>query len=130
MTTIKSISAALRARFTRRWVGRTICIIAGLALLAPAANAQVVYMMQFNQANNSFGTFDLSTGVFTQRGTVGSTLFNDIAGAADGSLWGIVNLNSLVSININNGSILSTVNFNVPGIESLAFAPNGTLYGA
>ena len=87
-------------------------------------------MMQFNQANNRFGTFDLSTGVFTQRGTVGSTLFNDIAGAADGSLWGIVNLNSLVSININNGSILSTVNFNVPGIESLAFAPNGTLYGA
>jgi hypothetical protein len=87
-------------------------------------------MMQFNQANNSFGTFDLSSGVFTQRGTVGNTLFNDIAGATDGSVWGIVNLNSLVNINTANGSILSSVNFNVSGIESLAFAADGTLYGA
>src|SRR5262249_48968963 len=107
-----------------------ICLLAGLLFFSPAASAQTVYMMQFNQANNSFGTFDFSTGVFTQRGTVGNTLFNDIAGAADGSVWGIVNLTSLVNVNTANGSILSTVNFNVSGIESLAFAPNGTLYGA
>jgi hypothetical protein len=109
---------------------RAFCVAAGLALSSSTTYAQTVYMMQFNQANNSFGTFDLSSGVFTPDGSVGSTLFNDIAGASDGTLWGIVNATSLVSLNLNDGSILTTVNFSVSGIESLAFAPDGTLYGA
>jgi len=86
--------------------------------------------MQFNQGNNSFGTINLLTGSFTQLGSAGSTLFNDIAAAPNGSLYGIVNSTSLVTLNTNNGAVQSSVNFNVAGIESLAIAPNGMLYGA
>ena len=105
--------------------------LAGLMLFAsPSAFSQLAYAMQFNQANNHFGTVNLLTGVFTQLGTEGGTLFNDIAAASDGKLYGIVNTTSLVTVNTNNGAVLSSVNFNVPGIESLAIAPDGTLYGA
>jgi len=87
-------------------------------------------MMEFNQANNFFGVFDLLTGNFSQLGSEGSTLFNDIAAAPGGTLYGIVSSASLVTLNPANGSITKSLSFNVSGIESLAVAPNGALYGA
>ena len=95
-----------------------------------SAFGQTAYAMQFNQANNLFGLIDLLDGNFTQLGAEGPTLFNDIAASSSGTLYGIVNTASLVTLNPNNGAVLTSVNFNVGGIESLAIAPNGTLYGA
>lgn len=105
--------------------------LAGLTLLASTSGfGQLAYAMQFNQGNNSFGTINLLTGGFTPLGSEGGTLFNDIAASPNGSLYGIVNTTSLVTVNTGNGAVLSSVNFNVAGIESLAIAPDGTLYGA
>ena len=45
-------------------------------------------------------------------------------------MYGIINSSLLVTINTNNGVTLSSVSFGVGGIESMAFSPDGTLYGA
>ena len=105
------------------WAGLMLCV-------SPAALCQQVYALGFNQANNLFGTINLLTGGFTPLGTEGATLFNDIAEAPDGTLYGIVNTAQLVTLNPNNGAVLTSVAFNVGGIESLAISPGGTLYGA
>jgi hypothetical protein len=91
---------------------------------------QLAYAMQFNQGNNQFGTINLLTGGFTQLGSAGGTLYNDIAAATDGTVYGIINTTSLVTLNTNNGAVASSVNFNVGGLESLAIAGDGTLYGS
>jgi hypothetical protein len=95
-----------------------------------SAFSQWAYAMEFNQANNRFGIINLLTGGFTQLGTEGSTLFNDIAASPNGTLYGIINTTWLVTLNTNNGAVLTSVAFNVSGIESLAINSNGTLYGA
>jgi len=119
------------AIFARRWLKTGAGALSGLVLFASIpVSGQQAFAMQFNQGNNSFGTINLLTGSFTQLGSAGSTLFNDIAAAPNGSLYGIVNSTSLVTLNTNNGAVQSSVNFNVAGIESLAIAPNGMLYGA
>jgi len=120
------------ARAIRRLFKAALRSLAGLMLFtSTAAFGQQVYAVEFNQGNNNlFGTINLLTGSFTQLGSEGSTLFNDIAAASDGTLYGIINSSSLVTLNTNNGAISSSVSFSVNGIESLAFAPNGTLYGA
>ena len=106
------------------------CLAAGLALFASSASAQLSYAVEFNQTENYFGTINLLNGAFTPLGSEGGTLFNDIAAASDGTVYGIVSSSSLVTLNPANGGILSSVSFSVSGIESLAIAPNGTLYGA
>ena len=107
-----------------------LCIWAGLVLFTSICSAQFAYAMQFNQGNNLFGSVNLLNGNFTQLGSEGGTLFNDIAAAPDGTLYGIINSASLVTINANNGALLGNVSFSVGGIESLAFSPGGTLFGA
>jgi hypothetical protein len=109
---------------------RALCILAGLMLSASATSAQQAYAMEFNQGDNLFGTVNLLTGSFTQLGSEGGTLYNDIAAAPDGTLYGIINSSSLVTIDTGDGATLSTVSFSVGGIESLAISPGGTLYGA
>ena len=104
--------------------------LAGICVLPTGVSAQQVYAVEFNQGDNLFGTLNLDTGGFTQLGDMGSTLYNDIAAAPDGTLYGIVNSSSLVALNPANGATLSSMAFSVGGIESLAVAPNGTLYGA
>ena len=108
-----------------------VCLLTALTLSASIpVSGQTAYAMQFNQANNRFGTINLLTGNFTQLGTEGSTLFNDIAASPNGNLYGIINSASLVTLNTNNGAVLTSVSFSAGGIESLAIASNGTLYGA
>jgi hypothetical protein len=105
--------------------------LAGLMLFAStSAFGQQAYALEFNQGNNLFGVINLLTGGFTQLGSEGATLFNDIAAAPNGKLFGIVNSTSLVTLNTNTGAVLTTVNFSVSGIESLAISSSGTLYGA
>jgi hypothetical protein len=111
-------------------VKMAICILAGLMSFRSTAAAQQSYAMEFNQGDNLFGTVNLLTGGFSQLGDVGSTLYNDIAAAPDGTLYGIVNSSSLVTLNTNNGATLSSVSFSAGGIESLAISPDGTLYAA
>lgn len=106
------------------------CLLAGLMLSASAASAQQAYAMEFNQGNNLFGTVNLLDGSFTQLGSEGGTLYNDIAAGPAGTLYGIINSSSLVTINPNNGTTLGGISFSVGGIESLAISPGGTLYGA
>jgi len=110
--------------------GMALCLAAGLMLSVPVASAQQAYAMEFDQADNLFGTVNLVNGSFTVLGDEGGTLYNDIAAAPDGTLYGIVNSTSLVTLNTANGATLSSVSFSVSGIESLAIAPNGALYGA
>jgi hypothetical protein len=105
--------------------------LAGLMFFtSTSAFGQQAYALEFNQANNRFGIINLLTGSFTQLGTEGGILFNDIAAAPNGALYGIINSASFVTLNTNNGTVSSSVNFNVGGIESLAIAPDGTLYGS
>ena len=119
------------AHLARPALRAVFCVSAALMLSASTSvSGQTAYAMQFNQANNRFGTINLLTGNFTQLGTEGSTLFNDIAESPNGTLFGIINSASLVTLNTNNGAVLTSVSFSVGGIESLAIASNGTLYGA
>ena len=119
------------AHSIRRWFKVALAALSGLILFtSTSAFGQQAYALEFNQANNRFGTINLLNGSFTQLGSEGGTLFNDIAAAPNGSLYGIINTTSLVTLNTDNGTVMSSVNFNVSGIESLAIAPDGTLYGA
>ncbi|MGA2787042.1 MAG: hypothetical protein ABSF60_05895 [Verrucomicrobiota bacterium] len=119
------------AKSIRRWFNVTLAALAGLMLFTSTpAFGQQAFALEFNQSNNRFGTINLFNGSFTQLGSEGGTLFNDIAAAPDGALYGIINSTSFVTLNTNNGAVMSSVNFNVGGIESLAIAPDGTLYGA
>ena len=116
--------------FRRCFPGAIFLLTAWLLSAGTSAFGQLTYAMEFNQGNNRFGTINLLTGSFTQLGNEGGTLFNDVAGAPDGTLYGIINTTSLVTLNTNTGAVVTSVNFNVGGIESLAMAPDGTLYGA
>jgi len=122
-----------------RWVQKSLAqpsfkaafgALAGLTLFVSGACGQMVYAMQFNQSTNLFGTINLLNGSFTRLGSEGSSLFNDIAAAPNGTLYGIINTAQLVTLNPVNGAVLNSVSFNVSGIESLAVSAGGTLYGA
>jgi len=127
LTQANGCPATLARRCSR---GAMLVLTSWLLLAVNPAFGQLAYAMQFNQGNNQFGTINLLTGGFTQLGSEGGTLFNDIAAAPDGTLYGIISTTSLVTLNTNNGAVMTSVNFNVGGIESLAMAPDGTLYGA
>jgi len=119
------------AHSIRRWFKVALAAQAGLMLFtATSAFGQQAYALEFNQANNQFGIINLLTGSFTQLGSEAGTLFNDIAAATNGALYGIIGSASFVTLNTNNGAVMSSVAFNVSGIESLAIAPDGTLYGS
>jgi hypothetical protein len=119
------------AHSIRRWFKVALAALAGLMLFtSTSAFGQQSYALEFNQSNNRFGIINLLTGGFTQLGTEGGTLFNDIAAAPSGALYGIIGSAAFVTLNTNNGTVMSSVNFNVSGIESLAIAPDGTLYGS
>jgi hypothetical protein len=129
-TSLFSVCKLVARGAINTFVKIAFCILAGLVSFDSAASAQQTYAMEFNQGDNLFGIVNLLTGGFSQLGDVGSTLFNDIAAAPDGTLYGIINSSSLVTINTNNGATLNSVSFSVGGIESLAISSDGTLYGA
>ena len=113
-------------------VKNIILILTFFTFVSPVSIwAEDVFAAEFNQGNNRFGTINLSTGNFTQLGSYGGTIINDIAYAPDGNLYGIENSTTLVTFNESNGAITPVANFNVGGIETFAFDPtNGDLFAA
>ncbi|MGA2242413.1 MAG: hypothetical protein ABSH11_10315 [Verrucomicrobiota bacterium] len=105
-------------------------VVAGsLAVSARAQND--VYAVEFNTgSNNRFGIVNLMNGDFTEIADLGGTMYNDIAYAPDGTLFGIANCSSLVTFNPTNGAVTTVASLDVPGLESIAYAPDGTLFGA
>ncbi|MCE0484228.1 MAG: lactonase family protein [Methylacidiphilales bacterium] len=107
-----------------------LIVLLTCGLVQSAWGQDQVFAVEFDQGNNRFGTIDLYTGKFTQLGSIGSALVNDIAYSPDNILYGIEG-SSLVIFNQQNGAITTVGNFGVSGIESLAFDPvSGQLYAA
>jgi len=108
----------------------TFVVAGSLAMSARAQNN--VYAVEFNTGDNGFGIINLMNGDFTEIADLGSTLYNDIAYAPDGTLYGLANNGaSLVTFDSTSGAVTPVASMNVPGLESIAFDPsNGTLFGA
>jgi len=108
----------------------TLLTAGSLALSARAQNN--VYAVQFNTGDNGFGIINLMNGDFTEIADLGATLYNDIAYAPDGTLYGLANNGaSLVTFDSTSGAVTPVASMNVPGLESIAFNPSdGVLFGA
>ncbi len=113
-------------------INKAVLGVVAAGSLALSAHAQNdVYAVEFNTGDNGFGIINLMNGSFTQISDLGSTLYNDIAYAPDGTLFGIANNgSSLVTFDSNNGTVSTVAALDVPGLESIAYAPDGTLFGA
>ena len=108
-------------------------ILLAAGSLAMSARAQNdVYAVEFNTGDNGFGIINLMNGTFTQISDLGSTLYNDIAYAPDGTLYGLANNGaSLVTFDSTTGDVTPVASLGGSGIESIAFNPNnGALFGA
>ena len=107
-----------------------VLVVGSLAMSAHAQND--VYAVQFNTGDNGFGVINLMNGDFTQIADLGSTLYNDIAYAPDGTLYGLANNGaSLVTFDSTTGDVTPVASLGGSGIESIAFNPNnGALFGA
>ena len=108
-------------------------ILLAAGSLAMSARAQNdVYAVEFNTGDNGFGIINLMNGTFTQISDLGSTLYNDIAYAPDGTLYGLANNGaSLVTFDSTTGDVTPVASLGGSGIESIAFNPNnGVLFGA
>ena len=108
----------------------TLLAAGSLVLSARAQND--VYAVEFNTGDNGFGVINLMNGTFTQISDLGSTLYNDIAYAPDGTLYGLANNGaSLVTFDRTTGYVTPVASLGGSGIESIAFNPNnGVLFGA
>jgi hypothetical protein len=108
----------------------TLLAAGSLALSARAQND--VFAVEFNTGDNGFGTINLMNGDFTQISDLGGTLYNDIAYAPDGTLYGLANNGaSLVTFDKTTGDVTPVASLGGSGIESIAFNPNnGVLFGA
>jgi hypothetical protein len=108
----------------------TLLAAGNLALSVRAQND--VYAVEFNTGDNGFGIINLMNGDFTQISDLGSTLYNDIAYAPDGTLYGLANNGaSLVTFDSTTGDVTPVASLGNSGIESIAFNPNnGVLFGA
>jgi DNA-binding beta-propeller fold protein YncE len=114
-------------------INKVVLGVLAAGSLAMSVRAQNnVYAVEFNTGNNRFGVINLMNGNFTEISSLGGTLYNDIAYAPDGSLFGIANNgSSLVAFDKTDGTVTTVASLNVPGLESIAFDPNnGVLFGA
>ncbi len=107
-----------------------VLVAGSLAMSARAQNN--VYAVEFNTVDNRFGIINLMNGDFTEISDLGSTLYNDIAYAPDGTLYGLANNGaSLVTFDPTSGAVTPVASMDVPGLESIAFDPSdGVLFGA
>jgi hypothetical protein len=113
------------------WMLLLVGALAGsLTMTARAQNN--AYAVEFNTGDNGFGIINLMNGNFTEIADLGSTLYNDIAYAPNGTLYGLANNGaSLVTFDSTSGAVTPVASMNVPGLESIAFNPkDGTLFGA
>jgi hypothetical protein len=107
-----------------------ILLAAGSLAMSARAQNDFVYAVEFNTGDNGFGTINLMNGDFTEISDLGGAMYNDIAYAPDGTLYGLYNNGqSLVTFDSTNGAVTPVASLNVPGLESIAYAPDGTLFG-
>jgi hypothetical protein len=106
-------------------------VVAGSLVLSARAQDDV-YAVEFNTGNNGFGIINLMNGDFTEISSLGGAIYNDIAYAPDGTLYGLYNNGqSLVTFDPTTGAVTPGTPLSVAGIESIAFDPSdGTLFGA
>ncbi len=117
----------------KSWMLFLVGIPLAVGSLAMSARAQNdVYAVEFNTGDNGFGIINLMNGNFTEIADLGSTLYNDIAYAPDGTLYGLANNGaSLVTFDNTTGDVTPVASLGGSGIESIAFNPNnGVLFGA
>ena len=110
-------------------INKAVLGVLAAGSLAMSAHAQNdVYAVEFNTGDNGFGIINLMNGSFTQIADLGSTLYNDIAYAPDGTLFGLANNgSSLVTFDGTSGAVNTVASLNVPGLESIAFRPRRDL---
>ena len=108
-----------------------VAVLTAVSLARSARAQNDVYAVEFNTSDNGFGVINLMNGDFTEIADLGSTLYNDIAYAPDGTLYGLANNGaSLVTFDSTTGDVTPVASL-AGGIESIAFNPNnGVLYGA
>ena len=107
-------------------------ILLAAGSLAMSARAQNnVYAVEFNTGDNRFGIINLMNGNFTEISSLGGAIYNDIAYAPDGTLYGLANNGaSLVTFDSTSGAVTPVATMDVPGLESIAFDPSdGVLFG-
>ena len=106
-----------------------VLVAGSVAMSARAQNN--VYAVEFNTGNNRFGIINLMNGSFTEISSLGGAIYNDIAYAPDGSLFGLYNNgSSLVTFDKTTGAVTTAASLSVAGIESIAFrASDGVLFG-
>src|ERR1700690_2317937 len=119
---------------TKSWIWFLVGAALAVSDLSMPARAQsnLAYAVEFNTSNNRFGTINLMNGSFTEIASLGSTVYNDIAYAPDGTLFGLANNgSSLVKFEPTSGAVTTVASLNMPGLESIAFRPSdGVLFGA
>ena len=116
----------------KSWMWFLVGTVLAAGSLVMSARAQNdVYAVEFNTGNNCFGVINLMNGSFTEISSLGGTLYNDIAYAPDGTLYGLANNGaSLVTFDSTSGAVTPVAPLSASGIESIAYAPDGTLFGA
>jgi hypothetical protein len=130
MRNLKTKQENIMKKSRMLFVVGTLLAVGSLVLSARAQND--VYAVEFNTGDNGFGIINLMNGDFTQIADLGSTLYNDIAYAPDGTLYGLANNGaSLVTFDSTTGDVTPVASLGGSGIESIAFNPNnGVLFGA
>lgn len=106
-----------------------LMLVLALGLSAGSKGA-TFYALAFDQPTTTpFGTIDPTTGVFTQIGSNFPDSAQDIAVSPTGVVYAILETGALVTINTTTAAI-TTVGTLPSGVQSLAFRPDGTLFGA
>ncbi len=110
--------------------GRSLLVIFTLILgFSASLKATTFYALAFDQTTTPFGTIDLTTGAFTQIGSAFPDAADDIAVSPTGMVYAVLDSGSLITINTTTAAI-SVVGTLPAGVQSLAFRPDGTLFGA
>src|SRR5215216_4200462 len=103
-----------------RAVKMAFCVMAGTLWFAGTSFGQNVFAAEINRPGARFGTINLFDGTFTQTGTLGGNTYNDIAQANNGTLFSIRNGQRLVTLDLTTGATITSRNFNIAGLQSLA----------
>jgi hypothetical protein len=100
-----------------------------LGLSASLKATTTFYALAFDQTTTPFGTINPTTGAFTQIGSSFPDAADDIAVSPAGVVYAVLDSGSLITINTTTAAI-SVIGTLPTGVQSLAFRPDGTLFGA
>lgn len=112
---------------TRLSLVLTLALVLGSTATVKATTS--FYAVPFDEASTPFGTIDPTTGVFTQIGSNFSDAILDLAVSPLGVVYAVTEAGSLITINSSTAAV-STIGTLPSGVHTLAFRPDGTLFGA